>query len=390
MATHRGASSSSPNSMKRLVLFAIALVTASTVPAQISGRGDSWREARFNIKLGDIDRAVEYYSTAVAQAIARRNSGRGVCGELMAEYAYALALNHDYELSLMYIDRARTVGARHADFYTGQILAILGYSETAQTLTGRPPEWLDGIWQNRLREHSEKARLLAESPNDALQHAIKLSENGQHIQAMTLYEELLAKYPAEPMVAVAYSTLWESIGKPEQAARMLKRGIELTDKGDTSRRHIYEQHLDELSHASSVSWGRFFRTIVYVGASTGKEMLGINGRLGISTESKLSLSLTGNYSSWGGNPVSSVGLSVYKSWSWFVLGMGTSCQWIENKATWGLSPSLGVAIFNLAGNSSVDITLGAIIPFSNEDTFGYSLSIGRTVYLDFNKKGRIQ
>lgn len=375
---------------KKLILFATALVIASTAPAQISGRGDSWREARFNIKLGDIDRAVEYYSTAVAQAIARRNAGRGVSGELMAEYAYALALNHDYELSLMYIDRARTVGARHADFYTGQVLALLGYSETAQTLTGRPPEWLDGIWQNRLREHSEKARLSTDRPNDALQRAIQLGENEQHIQAMILYEELLAKYPAEPMVAVAYSTLWESIGQPDQAARMLKRGIELTEKGDTSRRRIYEQHLDELSHAASDSWSRFCRTIVYAGASTGKEMLGINGRIGISTESKLSLSLTGSYSSFSGNPVTTAGLSVYKSWSWFVLGLGTTCQWIDKKATWGLSPSLGVAIFNLAGDASVDITLGAIIPFSNDDTFSYSLSIGKTVYLDINKKGRAQ
>lgn len=54
-----------------------------------------YREAQINLKLGDVDKALVCYSQAVKQAQKQRNSGNGVNAELLAEYAYTLALNHD-------------------------------------------------------------------------------------------------------------------------------------------------------------------------------------------------------------------------------------------------------------------------------------------------------
>lgn len=54
-----------------------------------------YREGQINLKLGDVDKALVRYSEAVKQAQKQRNSGHGVDAELLAEYAYTLALNHD-------------------------------------------------------------------------------------------------------------------------------------------------------------------------------------------------------------------------------------------------------------------------------------------------------
>ena len=68
----------------------------------LSGVGTSknnlTHEAQISLKQGALNNALVAYSQAVEQTQAQRNAGKGVKGDLLAEYAYTLALHHDFEL----------------------------------------------------------------------------------------------------------------------------------------------------------------------------------------------------------------------------------------------------------------------------------------------------
>ena len=153
-------------------------------------------DAQLNLKMGDIDKALIYYAQAVKLAQSQRNSGRGVSGELLSEYAYTLALNNDFEAALINIDRARMLGTKYADFYSAQILSLMGYDKAAEQLMKQAqiPNWINGIYQGLTPKYTTTMTINQDSPEKALTRANRLAANKQKIQAMALFEELTIRY----------------------------------------------------------------------------------------------------------------------------------------------------------------------------------------------------
>jgi len=358
-------------------------------------------QTQVSLREGNVGRAVMLYSQWVDLAKESRNAGKGVSGELLAEYAYALALHHDFEAALINIDRAMALKASNGIFFAGQILTIMGYDMAAFQLSGYVPgqyykvskysNWLNGTFSSLTDKYRTKTTINRDSPQEALKRAAALADRGQVVQAIALYEELMEQYPNVYIIPASYSTLWENHGNRVYAATLLKRSIGLMGSEGPSERAAFVEHLKKLEAVAPAGFSKLtkgMQMIVYTGASFGKGMSSLNGRVGVSTESKFSTSLNANLMIWDKTLFGTIGLSAYKTWSFFVVGIGVSKQFSKTSGAWGLAPSVGLTFINKTQTVSFDITAAGQIPFASETRYSYSLSIGTTFYLDFKSKMR--
>lgn len=357
-----------------------------------------YREAQINLKLGDVDKALVRYSEAVKQAQKQRNSGHGVDAELLAEYAYTLALNHDFEAALINIDRARMLGMKYGDFYSAQILLLMGHNNAAEQLMkqAKVPNWINGVYQGLNQKFMTVRAINQDSPENALIRANKLAATRQFIQAIALFEELITIYPDVSIFYIDYSTVWESLGYYGYAAQLLQKGLDRMpqDSINVDSRQVFINHLNSVNKMNAefenVSWLKRMlgmeppKLMTYLGASFAKDVYSLNGRMGFYTSNKFSASLNLGLNYAGEQFSGTIGLSVYKAWGILVAGLGLSEQFSENSDMFSLAPSIGLTFLNKAQTSSFDIMLNGYVPFSSNQKFSYSISIGKTVYFDLN------
>ena len=359
--------------------------------------------SRFALKQGNIAQAVADYANAIALAEDSRTGGSGVGGELLAEYAYALVLHHDFEAALMNIDRARTAGTKYGDFYAAQVLMLMGYEEAAQQLMrqAKVPVWLNGVYQGLNEKYKTMvstnrptASINRDAPEKALKRANKLAANGQTIQSMALFEELATLYPDTYIIYVDYSTVWESLGHYAYAAQLLQKGIDLMPQEQNEHKQIFQNHLVKVNEKKAkyenASWLK--RTLginppkmmTYIGASAAKDFYSLNGRAGLYTSNKFSASLNVGLNYASEEFSGSIGLSAYQAWGVFVGGLGITDMISKESNSLSLTPSVGLSFLSKDQTSSFDIMVSGYVPFSSEQKFSYSISIGKTIYFDLN------
>jgi tetratricopeptide (TPR) repeat protein len=360
------------------------------------GNPDIISEARMNLKLSEIDKATSLYSQTIIQAQMLRNAGQGVGGDLLAEYSYVLALHHDFEAALMNIDRARMVGTKYGDFYAAQVLAVMGYKDAAQQLMRqvKVPEWINGIYQGLNEKYKTRASINRDAPETALKRANKLAANRQTIQAIALFEELVVIYPTTYIIYVNYSTLWESLGYYAYAAQLLQKGIDLMPQEQSRNKQIFQNHLAKVNQmkatSENASWMKRLlgmnppKLMTYVGASAAKDMYSLNGRMGLYTSNRFSASVNVGLNYASEQFSGSIGVSGYKAWGIFVGGLGITDMFGKDTNTFSLTPSIGLSFLNKSQTSSFDIMVNGYIPFSSEQKFSYSISVGKTIYFDLN------
>ena len=353
-------------------------------------------KAREAALKSQIDNSVYLYADAIKHEQCNRSAGNGVDGDFLSEYAYILALHHEFEAALINIDRARMVGTKYGDFYAAQVLAVMGYKDVAQQLMQQTkvPEWISGNYQELTGKYKTTASINRDAPEMALKRANKLAANRQTIQAIALFEELTAIYPDIYTIYVDYSTVWESLGYYAYAAQLLQKGIDLMPQEQGENKQIFLNHLtkvnDMKARFENTSWMKRLlgmnppKLMTYVGASAAKDMYSLNGRIGLYTSNKFSASVNVglNYASeeFSGN----IGVSGYKTWGIFVGGLGITDMFGKDSNTLSLTPSVGLSFLNKSQTSSFDIMVNGYIPFSKEQKFGYSISIGKTIYFDLN------
>jgi len=348
------------------------------------------------VKQHDINSAITIYSERIETAQKERSQGNGVDGDLLSEYAYILALHHDFEVALMNIDRARMVETKYGDFYAAQVLAVMGYKDAAQQLMqqAKVPEWISGSYQELTEKYKTTASINRDAPETALKRANKLAANRQTIQAMALFEELIAIYPDTYIIYVDYSTIWESLGYYAYAAQLLQKGIDLMPQEQGENKQIFLNHLtkvnDMKARFENASWMKRLlgmnppKLMTYVGASAAKDMYSLNGRMGFYTSNKFSSSLNVGLNYANEEFSGSIGVSGYKTWGILVGGIGITDMFGKDSNTLSLTPSVGLSFLNKSQTSSFDIMVNGYIPFSKEQKFSYSISVGKTIYFDLN------
>lgn len=353
-------------------------------------------EVHSNIKQNNIGKALVCYSEIIENAQFQRNAGHGVNGDLVAEYAYVLALHHDFEAALMNIDRARMVGTKYGDFYAAQILLVMGYKNAAQQLMqqAKVPEWINGVYQGLNDKYKTIASINRDTPETALKRANKMAANRQTIQAMALFEELAALYKDTYIIYVDYSTVWESLRYYSYAAQLLQKGIDLMPQEQSENKLIFQNHLAKVNQmkatSENTSWLKRLlgmnppKMMTYVGASAAKDFYSLNGRLGVYTSNKFNASVNVGVNYASKEFSGSIGVSAYKAWGIFVGGLGITDMFSKESNTLSLTPSVGLSILNKSQTSSFDIMFNGYVPFSSEQKFTYSISIGKTIYFDLN------
>ena len=346
---------------------------------------------------GEIEHALQLYNATVESEKEKRHTGKGVSGDFLAEYAYALALHHDFEAALMNIDRARMVGTKYGDFYAAQVLAVMGYEEPAQQLIrqAKMPEWINGTYQGLNDKYKTMAPINRDVPEIALKRANKLAANRQTVQAMALFEELAALYPKTYIIYVDYSTVWEGLGYYAYAAQLLQKGIDLMPQNENENKQIFQNHLTKVNQMKAsfenASWLKRLlgmnppKMMTYVGASVAKDFYSLNGRMGLYTSNKFSASVNVGLNYASEELSGSIGVSAYKAWGIFVGGLGITDMFGKETNTFSLTPSVGLSFLNKSQTSSFDIMVNGYVPFSSEQKFTYSISIGKTIYFDLNR-----
>lgn len=360
-----------------------------------TGKYNLTYEAQVSLKQGDVDKALVAYSQAVELTQAQRNGGKGVKGDLMAEYAYTLALHHDFEAALLNIDRARMVGTKYGNFYAAQILTLMGYNDAAGQLMrqAKVPDWIDGIYQGQVEKYKTTASINRDTPDSALKRANRLAATKQTIQAMVLFEELKKVYPDTYIIYVDYSTVWESLGYYAYAAQLLQMGIDKMPDMDENKQvfqnHLGKVHEQAIRKTNAPLMKKFWdwehaRMMTYVGASGGKDMFSMNGRFGVYTSNKFSASLDLGMGYAGKQFSGNIGLSAYKTWGIFIAGMGFT-ERFSKKNSFNYTLSAGLTFLNKSQTSSFDIMVNGYIPFTKGSNPSYSISIGKTIYFDINR-----
>jgi tetratricopeptide (TPR) repeat protein len=391
--------------MRRYYLYLLFLSLLSTcLPANAQSFGQTIKdrlgfnkpapptEARNKLLAGNMQEALLEYSQAVTKAQQNRNEAHGVDGDLMAEYAYALALHNDFEAALVYIDRARALEAKDGDFFAKQILTMMGYTEAAKQLTTQEdaPKWIDCCYQSLTQSHTAAISINSETPQDALKRANQLAASKQTIQSIALFEELKQLYPNAYILYIDYSTVWESLGKNDYAADLLEKGINMMPANE--RQTTFNNHLSEIKNTKvevkdKSRFKKMFgneppRLMTYAGATAMAKTFLVNGRVGVYTKNNYSATVDIGLGVAGGIFTGNVGVSASKSWGVFFAGLGISDYFSKESNTFGLSPLAGLTFLNRSQTSSLDITFSGFIPLFSEAKFSYSVSIGKTFYLD--------
>lgn len=398
---------------KHISILALVLIACMSLPMSAQSLSQlligsietrvSEVQARSLLLQGRIHEAVVSYSSCIEQAKENINGSKGVDPDLLAEYAYALALNQDYEPALLYIDRARALNAKYGNYYAGQILTVMGYEQTALEFlrTVIAPSWIAPSASMLNSRYALTPIINHDQPADALRRANSLVATNQHIQAVALYEELMATYPSAYVIPASYSTLWEQMGCYAKAAELLRRGIRLMPSDEASGSlQAYSQHLTGLEAKTSEGGG--IRHIVgtgqgimyYVGASAANDMFSLNFREGVYTNTRFSMAFNMGLSFGNDMMIGNLGLSMYKTWNWFMGGFSVDDQFSINfsdkssssKHNWSISPIVGLSFLSKSGNSSFDITYGFALPFSSDGMIRSSFSIGQTFYFDIKGK----
>lgn len=336
------------------------------------------------LKVKEAQEAVvsEQFTKAV-ECYAMLTTGDGICkenGGIIAEYAYALALAHNFDFALAKIDIARQLGTKYADFYTNQILEIMGCHDLSLGFQyKRVPKWLANDYERLLSSHRVTSSVSTNAQRSELGEAYKQLNQKQFIRSLVTLQKLEQTYPDENVVLLVSSSAWEGVGNFKQAAFYLERGIQLTE--NEKSKEAYNKHLSELNSKMSRLIKKYNpRLMTYAGIYVAPKTFSFNGRVGFYTNdffsASMNLSLTTASKQFSGN----VGISAYKTWRIFVAGLGLNYQFGGKNHSVSLSPSAGLTFLNKKKTSSFDIMFNCYIPFSSKGTFSYGISIGKTFY----------
>lgn len=392
-------------SAKILTSLLCALLAGQMAVAQFSQEFAKYSYCAKGVELLRADRipeAVIEYSAAVERAKGARSAGEGVPADLLGEYAYALALGHDFESALMNLERSRALGGKYSQFYSAQVLRVMGLDEAADEI-GKgaiAPDYLESCYRDLNEKHSYGARVISRTPKESLKMANALASQGRYVQALAMLGDLKAMYPDEPILYVSESTVWEGMKHYDKAYASLETALGMmpATSSNQNRRQIYNDHLLFLKNKKSpepvkTSWLRENiigygtpRLILYGGATFASGMTSLNARAGLYTSSNFSASLNLGINSGSGSSSGSIGVSAYKTMKALVLGLGVSDQFSSESNVFCLAPSAGLTFPSKDRNSSFDIMLGFTVPFSGGGKIGYSISLGRTIYIDLKTK----
>lgn len=338
----------------------------------------SIEDARSAIRKKDFNQAVFLYKAVLVQEQKKKT----VSGDLLGEYAIALALCHNFDYALTNLDRARQLKGENVDYYTAQVLWLMRMENLAKKFSNDKKILLDYAIPIRQRDTLERK---------TLNTAYELAQKKQYVRALVILSLLEEDYPDAFVIPIISSQIWEAMDKVDQALESLKRGIRLMERdGRAKDIQTYKNHLVKLEEKNrkiknSSSGG----ALMYAGASFAKGRYSLDSRMGLyaigSYNSRVNMSLNMSVMNYNEITTGSIGLTSYMTFGKiFILGGGLNYILMEDSKPLSGSVSLGLTFPNKTKTSSVDIMWNAHFntdfKILGSDSKYFNITIGQTFY----------
>lgn len=423
--------------------FAAGLILVVMIPLCTQARDShlSLNQVRQLVLAEKFSEAIPEYAWMVEDQANSIGHHKGVDGDLLAEYAYVLALSGMYDGALLNLDRAMAIGSSNAidpalakqaqqaaaakkqgkrkqkdvssinnssllEFYIAQVYLLMDYPAIAHVFFNeKDAVSAEGVPQWVAKEYSQLAKKYTRQPiinqDDfvvAMKRANLFSANKMYVQAIVLFQEMIENYPQEYMPYIGQSKVWERLGYYDKASELLTKGIALIPTKETETTP-YVAHLQNLNekpnelnlkpYANSLEQSRIF----YVGGTFANQYKSLTVRMGNSSYRARETQTTSvSFSDYDGTFRVSFGTDYFKRGRFLVAGMGWSADLAKGDISYSVKLMGGYSLLYGDYSQSIDIMLSAggsasLVPAEGQKgTFIIGLSVGKSLYFGKTKK----
>lgn len=392
------------NFLVSLLLIVPSVVIAGNDPLPIKSIREFVIQEKFSA-------AVSEYAVLIDDKIESIGRHKGAEYDLLAEYAYALALNGIYDGALMNLDRALALGQNEMKtqeeltknesllrFYICQVYLLMDYPNIAAVFGSKEvtqPEWItkeksDGF----IQKHKAMPVINQEGMTAALKRANMLLAKKMYFQSLTIFQELIDNFPHEAMPYMGQSKVWEALGYYDKAAELLEKGISHY-KASEEAKQPFTRHQSTLqarqNEQTMPPFGSALKDAVmlYAGGTFSSGYSSFDARIGstdykTSLSADLSLAYTDAFSC-------SLGISSYTRQKVLVYGCGIGAN-LSSSSSFTLKGAAGFSLLTSNGSQSFDVMvsiLNYMFPkndSSNKFQSAICVSVGKSIYFGKRKK----
>lgn len=321
------------------------------------------------------DKAIYEYSRYIQNKLSIGSRTKGVEFNVMAEYAYVLALNGMYDGALTNLDRAIALGREDKKtkmdkikaegllrFYICQVYLLMSYPDIASTFAQSEtvqPDWLTKQQSDAfIQKYQAMPVVNQDGFSTAVSRANTLAAQGQYFLALTIFQELIENYPNEPTPYMGQSKVWEALGYYDKSAELLAKGLSYSKTQGTSRQPI-ENHLNSLRkkkpETTMPPFGSSLEVadILYIGGMFSSDYWSFNGRWG-TTNYRRTGSVDLGLTHMSGSTYLSFGYSQYVKVSIVSAGYGLSYNFQKGDPSYTVKLSAGMSVLGKGGSSTFD------------------------------------
>ena len=278
------------------------------------------------------------------------------------------------------------------EFFVTEVLELMNRKELASYFErGEAPSWISDNYIELRQQRCRNAMLGTDGPERVFARANTSASAGQYVYALVLYDELAMGFPEQLQFTMGKIVLLEQLGKTQAAVKMISTVDDKATK-DNVAGQILEGHLSYLKKATEKESSPVRKALgslnytAYIGGSLSKDLYSIDGRVGICTSKQYSLSANVGMAICNKQPSFSFGVSAYKTFGLFMVGIGLNNRIANKNFLFTISPSGGISIPDPDGSGSYDIIANVQLPLTQGSSATFSLSFGRTFYFHPKKK----
>ena len=385
--------------LKALFLIMIFIVNAGKVipaPLPSGSKSSAIEDARALLLSENFNAAISEYAklTALDTTNAVLNS----------EFAYALALGGIYDAALYRIDRTRALQPQvsEADFYSAEILALMGFDELASEfrsskVTEGAPAWISSKapeFINKYRRADQKS--LGESDIAIMfSQANIFAARNSVLQSVALFRDITTSYPYEYLPYLGYSIALEKAGLMKSSEQAVRNALEIVgqDASNQDAREALERRLSSLEGSAAKPQGKTASQaetvspamMAYGGGYVASSFVSLTAKAGIFLSDQNYVTLEGGVTNSGAGSYANLGLSIYNRQGIYVMGGGFTSNLGGSASVFYVKLSVGLSFMNKNKTSSLDIFLDGKTPLSKGYPTMMGLSIGQSFYFGNRK-----
>lgn len=397
--------------MKRNILFTFLFCVVCSLQAQtlnsalgkavVKNESQLFNEltvenARNAIVNENFDDAIYIYNIIITNQKQQRTLGNRVNPDILAEYAYVLALAGAQQSAWINADLSQNLQSPsgYTLYLIGSILKLTGLEYFAYPYMEhtKQPNWLNGKGQYFLEKYNCRNLLSVPKYQDAVTQITKFLSDSRFIEALAYSSRLTELYPNLPSSWLLQSSVLQKMGFYTYALQSYQKGISLNGNGSMSGMTEQLASLQKKSDKSGNEISVYqIRNMIYGGLSYVNKTTSITGRWGVYS-GPISCSATFSVGIPDGGDVGDVsincGMSCYYNYGCIFMGLGVSDNFVGSTDTITISPTIGLSFINSSRSSSIDVSLSWNIPCRKGMSSSLGISIGKTFYFNFNGKGK--